>query len=116
VGQHVLLLTDPVEGGVIGVDGTPVAPGAYVAPSAELGDRVFNVVAGETFYLIVDTLVVNSNVPGFEVGDEARVMFTFDARLGKQNQLVVAWLEVAPGVFVPFLNEGVMMTNLHQHR
>ena len=107
------LKTKVIEGGVIGEDGEPVLPGTYVAPSAELGDREFEVVAGETFYVIIHTVAVNSNVPGFEVGDENTLMLTFDAVLGNANQFVVAWLETPAG-FVPFLNEGVMKTVLHE--
>ena len=113
VGEHVTLKTKVIEGGVIGEDGEPVPPGTYVAPSAELGDREFDVVAGETFYVIIHTVAVNSNVQGFDVGDENTLMLTFDTVLGNANQFVVAWLQTPAG-FVPFLNEGIMKTVLHE--
>ncbi len=111
VGQHVLLVTDVIEAGVVGEDGAPVEPGTYLAPSEELGDREFEVVDGVTFYLMIRTTVKNSNVPGFEVGDESVLMFTFNTVMGRTEQLVVAWAETPTG-FLPFLNEGLMATNL----
>ena len=73
-GDHVTFLIDVVEGGVFGVDGTPVDPGTYLAPGvppardsgpgAELEDREFEMTEGRTFYLIVNAYTVESNNPG----------------------------------------------------
>lgn len=115
VGDHVLLLTDLVEGGVIGEDGTPVPAGDYVAPSDELGDQEFTIDEdGGTFYVIVDTEVMNSNVEGFEVGDPGQLMFTFDFVEGRTDQCFVLWFGGEDNWF-PFLNEGVMMANVKFH-
>ena len=113
--EHATLKADIIEGGILGIDGTPVAPGTYVAPSQELGDRTFDVVQGQTFYVILATQVVNSNIPFIPVGRRSRTMLTFENLPGRNSQLVVAWRDTPTG-WVPFLNEGVMMTNIRQQR
>jgi hypothetical protein len=113
--EHATLKADIVEGGILGIDGTPVAPGTYVAPSQELGDRTFDVVQGQTFYVILATQVVNSSIPFIPVGTRSRLMLTFEHLPGRNSQLVVAWMNTPAG-WVPFLNEGVMMTNIRQQR
>ena len=115
-GQRAVLQADIVQGGLIGIDGTPVLPGTYLAPSPQLGDRTFEVVSGRTFYLIVDFTVVNSNITDsvvgpIPVGATYRVMLTFDAVEGRSEQPLVEWLDFGGGFF-PFVNEGVMSTNL----
>ena len=115
-GQRAVLQAHIVEGGLIGIDGTPVLPGTYLAPSPQLGDRTFEVVSGRTFYLIVDFTVVNSNITDsvvgpIPVGATYRVMLTFDAVEGRSEQPLVEWLDFGGGFF-PFVNEGVMSTNL----
>lgn len=113
VGENVTILTDVVAAGIVGPDGTPVPPGMYVAPSAELGDRPFEVVEGETFYVMIDGFIVNSKVPTFPVGSTVRIMFTFDEVGGRATQPLVLWFDTPIG-FVPFLNEGDMMTNVRR--
>jgi hypothetical protein len=115
VGVHATIKVDVVQAGIIGPDGFPVEPGDYVAPGIELPDLAFEVVEGETFYVILDTLIVNSNIPGLVPGDTGRIMFTFDfdGRLGRFDRVVVAWMDVG-GEFIPFLNEGLMMTNVRR--
>src|SRR5262249_33830762 len=117
-GQRAILEANIVEGGLIGIDGTPVQPGAYLAPSPEIGNRTFEVVSGQSFYLIVDFIVVNSNITESvvgptPVGPTSRLMSTFAAAEGYSQQPLVAWVDFGGGLF-PFLNEGVMMTNLRR--
>src|SRR5262245_9646249 len=117
VGLHATIKVDIVQAGVVGPDGFPVEPGDYVAPGIELPDLAFEVVEGGTFYVILETLIVNSNIPGLTPGDTGRIMFTFDfdGRLGRVDRVLVAWMDVG-GEFVPFLNEGLMMTNVRHLR
>jgi hypothetical protein len=77
----------------------------------------FEVVEGGTFYVILETFIVNSNIPGLTPGDTGRIMFTFDFddRLGRVDRVLVAWMDIG-GEFVPFLNEGLMMTNVRRLR
>jgi hypothetical protein len=113
VGLHATIKVDVVQAGIVGPDGFPVEPGDYVAPGIELPDLAFEVVEGGTFYVILETFIVNSNIPGLTPGDTGRLMFTFDfdGRLGRVDRVLVAWMDVG-GQFVPFLNEGLMMTNV----
>jgi hypothetical protein len=129
-GDHVTFLIDVVEGGVFGVDGTPVAPGTYLAPGvppapdsgpgAELEDVEFEMTPGRTFYVIVNAYTVESNNPFAPVGTMFRSMFTFDFDpddLGRTENLSVNWFDVGTDedqFFVPFLNEGVLMTNVRR--
>lgn len=115
VGLHATIKVDVVQAGIIGPDGFPVDPGPYVAPGIELPDLAFEVVEGGTFYVILETFIVNSNIPGLTSGDTGRIMFTFDfdGQLGRVDRVLVAWMDIA-GEFVPFLNEGVMMTNVRR--
>jgi len=112
LGQHAMLLTDVVEAGVFGADGSPVSPGVYTFPSERFGALKYEVTAGKTFYIIVDAYIVNSNIPGFPVGETIQLMFTFDAISGRVEQKVGLWFADAQGKFTPFLNEGLMMTNV----
>ena len=111
VGQHIMLLTDIVEGGLIGVDGSPVEPGTYTFPSEELGDVDYTVVNGRTFYVVLDIVIVNSNVPGFNVGDRFQFIYMFDYTAGRSTPNMFLWIDFGFG-FIPFLNEGVMMSNI----
>jgi hypothetical protein len=101
------------QGGVFGVDGTPVAPGTYTAPGITEPTIQFNVMAGQTFYVVLDEHIDNTNYPGFHVGEHFRAMLTFNTVLGHTDQNVIAWLDFGQGL-QPFLNEGTMMTNIHQ--
>jgi len=116
-GLHATLKVDIVAAGVVGPDGFPVEPGDYVAPGSELPDRPFTVEEGGTFYVILETYVVNSNIPFLPAGQTGQLMFTFDydGTLGRADHQVVAWMDTG-GEFVPFLNEGVMMTNIRRLR
>jgi hypothetical protein len=113
-GDHATIQERVVAAGVLGIDGTPVPPGDYVAPGIELPDREFDVVAGKTFFVILSGKVVESNIPGIAVGSTSRIMFTFDMALGRNDVPVVAWFGTPTGFF-PFLNEGIMMVNLTRH-
>lgn len=112
VGDTATLLTKVVEAGVIGVDGSPVSPGDYLAPGIDIPDRDFSVVDGQTFYAIVDFRVSESNIDLFDAGDSGQLMFTFETALGRTEQELVLWFPDGFGGFVPFLNEGLMSTNL----
>ena len=109
-----------------GVDGMPVPPGTYFAPGIpspfgpkdgpgeELPGREFEMVVGETFYLIMEGYVVESSLDRFGIpqGFRTTFMFTFDFDdLGRSDQLAVNWSDFGFGFF-PFLDEGVLMTNV----
>jgi hypothetical protein len=114
VGDHATIKLDVVSAGIFGVDGTPVAPGTYVAPAGtEFPARTFEMVVGRTFFVITRGFVVESNLPFLPKGTTTSLMLTFDTILGRTSQDVVAWTSTPAG-FVPFLNEGVMMTNLRR--
>jgi hypothetical protein len=128
-GDHATILIDVIEGGVFGVDGTPVPPGTYIAPGAtvirdvtgpgaELEDREFDMTPGRTFYVIVNAYIVESNIPELPpAGTMLTSMFTWDFDpddLGRTENLAVNWFDI-PGLgFIPFLNEGVLMTNVRR--
>ncbi|MEZ4298787.1 MAG: hypothetical protein R3B70_27800 [Polyangiaceae bacterium] len=119
-GEHATLLTDVVEAGVFGEDGTPVPPGDYVAPGLESDaspSRDFTLAPGEAFYVIFDGEVINSSQPPafpFPVGSVLRFMFTMDYE-GEGRQVVptTLWVGIPDGgggtFYVPFLNEGDLM-------
>ncbi len=125
-GDHATGLIDIFEGGIIGVDGMPVEPGTYFAPGipfplgpkngpgAELPGRDFEVVSGRTFYVAGTNFIVESNLAdlGLPKGAVVPVMFTFNLdELGRSEQLAVIWADFGGG-FVPFLDEGLLMTNV----
>jgi hypothetical protein len=129
-GDHATLKIDVVEGGLFGVDGTPVDPGTYIAPGAtiirpvtgpgaELEDREFEMEEGHSFYLIGEAYIVESNIPELPpAGSTLTFMFTFDFdpdHLGRTESLAVNWIGTPFGFF-PFLNEGLLMTNVRQLR
>jgi hypothetical protein len=101
------------QGGIIGVDGTPVAPGTYTAPGITEPTIQFDVVAGQTFYVVFHEHVVNTDYPLFHVGEQFRAMFTFNTVLGHTAQNMINWVDFGQGL-QPFLNEGTTMTNIHQ--
>jgi hypothetical protein len=110
--RTVAVLDSVEQGGIIGVDGTPVAPGTYTAPGITEPTIQFNVVAGQTFYLVFNDHIVNTDVPGLYVGEQFHAMFTFNTVLGHTAQNLVNWIDFGQGL-QPFLNEGTMMTNIH---
>jgi len=125
-GDHATILIDVVEAGVFGIDGTPVEPGTYTAPGVsvvrprtgpgeELSDQEFEMVVGGTFYVIVEAYIVESNIAELPpAGSTLSSMFTFDfdpTNLGRSENLAVNWFDFGGGFF-PFLNEGVLMTNV----
>jgi len=129
-GDHATVQIDVIEGGVFGFDGTPVAPGTYIAPGptvirdvtgpgAELEPREFEMAVGHSFYLIGDAYIVESNIPELPpAGTTLSFMFTFDFdpnHLGRTESLSVNWIGTPFGFF-PFLNEGLLMTNVRQLR
>jgi hypothetical protein len=113
-GEQLTFLIDVIEGGIFGVDGTPVAPGTYTFPGIELPDLDYTVTTGTTFYLIVDAFIVQSNLPGFEVGDTVNLMYMWDFAPGRTDREMVFWVDFGFG-FSPFLNEGVLMANVQRH-
>jgi hypothetical protein len=60
----------PSKGGIFGVDGTPVPAGTYTFPGTEEPTINYTVTPGQTFYIIVDAYIVQSKLPGFNVGDK----------------------------------------------
>jgi hypothetical protein len=110
--DHATIKVDVESAGIFGVDGTPVAPGSYVAPAGtDYPARTFEVVPGQTFFVITQGQVIESNIAFLPKGATLRLMLTFDTIMGRATQEVAAWM-ATPSGFVPFLNEGPMMTNL----
>jgi len=70
VTMHATVLTDPVGGGVYGLNGTPVAPGTYTLPGGQLltdgrtgpaeivAPREYTIAPGKTFFVAFDAYVV----------------------------------------------------------
>jgi hypothetical protein len=110
-GEQVTFLLDIVEGGILGEDGTPVAPGTYTFPGIELDDFDYDVTAGTSFYVILDAYVVRSNLPAFPQGETFTFMFMWDFAPGRTDRHLVLWIDTPDG-FMPFLNEGIMMANV----
>ncbi|MCI0463221.1 MAG: hypothetical protein L0Z62_40255 [Gemmataceae bacterium] len=130
-GDHATILIEVLEAGLFGIDGLPVPPGTYFAPGIpdpfgprdgpgeELPGRDFDMVVGCTFYVITRGYVVESNLDRFGIpkGITTLNMFTFDfdpTNLGWSDQLAVIWFDFGFGFF-PFLDEGVLMTNVQLH-
>jgi hypothetical protein len=107
-GEQVTMLLDIVEGGIVGEDGAPVAPGTYTFPGITEPDFDYDVTTGTTFYVIVDAYVVQSRLDTFPQGETFTFMFMWDFAPGREDRHVVLWLSF-DGEFVPFLNEGTMM-------
>jgi hypothetical protein len=134
VTMHATVLTDVVWGGVYGVDGTPVAAGTYTLPGGQLltdgrtgpaeivGPRDYTIAPGETFFVVFDAYVVESNLAdlGIPQGLTVKFMFTFDFdpsdpdEYGNRVRNVANWVDFTGtgNFFIPFLNEGLLMTNV----
>jgi len=112
IGEHVTVAVEVESAGVYGVDGTPVPAGSYVAPSEVFGPMTFSVEENETFFIIVNGQIVNSNRPDFPAGTTLPFMLTFPAEQGRQIQTPVFWFSDGSGGWFPFLNEGPMSTLL----
>lgn len=129
--QHATLDADVIQAGIYGVDGTPVPPGTYTLPGgvvmtsgrtgpAELlGPRDYTLTVGTTFFIIFEVHVVESDLPIAPKGLTLLGMFTFDfdpddpASYGNTQRYIANWLDFTnTGDFFPFLNEGLMMTNV----
>jgi len=110
-GEQVTMLLDIVEGGIIGQDGTPVAPGTYTFPGITEPTFDYDVTSGTSFYVILDAYIVQSNLDAFPQGETFTFMFMWDHDTGRSDRHVVLWL-FFDGEFVPFLNEGTMMANV----
>lgn len=130
VTQHATVDCDVVSAGVYGVDGTPVPPGTYTLPGGQLmtdgrtgpaellGPRDYTLTPGKTFFVIFDAEVIDSNIDLLPKGTTVRFMFTwdFDAddadSYGYNLNYVANWADFGTGDFFPFLNEGLLMTNV----
>jgi hypothetical protein len=110
-GEQVTFLLEIVEGGIIGEDGTPVAPGTYTFPGIELPAFDYDVTTGKSFYVILEGYVVQSKLAAFPQGETFTFMFMWDFAPGRTDVHVVLWL-FFDDEFVPFLNEGTMMAKV----
>jgi hypothetical protein len=113
-GEQLTFLLDAIEGGIFGVDGSPVAAGTYTFPGIELPDIDYAITNGITYYVLLDAFIVQSKLPDFEVGDSVRLMFMWDFAPGRTDRQMVLWIDFGFG-FIPFLNEGVLMANVRLH-
>ena len=113
-GQHATLQTTVLQAGILGVDGQPVPDGDYTAPGEDLPARSFTLVIGQSFFVIFDAFVAESNIDLFPAGAHVPAMFTFDFVEGRTNQELVTWLQDPAGQWHPFLNEGLMLTNIRR--
>jgi hypothetical protein len=130
--QHATIDVDVVQAGIYDVDGTPVLPGTYTLPGgvvmtsgrtgpAELlGPRDYTLTHGKTFFIIFDARVVESDLAIAPKGLTLNFMFTFDfdpddsVSYGNTQRYIANWVDfTGTGLFfIPFLNEGIMMTNV----
>jgi hypothetical protein len=110
-GEQATFLLDIVGGGIVGEDGTPVAPGTYTFPGIELPNFDYDVKKGTSFYVILEAYVVQSRLPAFPEGETFTLMFMWDFAPDRTDPHVVLWVDTPFG-FVPFLNEGIMMANV----
>ena len=130
VTQHATVDADVVSAGIYGVDGTPVPPGTYelpggtlmtdgrTGPAELLGPRDYTLTPGKTFFIIFDAYVIDSNIDVLPKGTSTKFMFTFDFdpddpdSYGYNVNYVANWFDIPGFGFVPFLNEGLLMTNM----
>jgi hypothetical protein len=130
VTQHATVDADVVSAGIYGVDDTPVPPGTYTLPGGTLmtdgrtgpaellGDRDYTLTVGKTFFVIFDAYVIDSNIDVLPKGTSTKFMFTFDFdpddpdAYGYNVNYVANWFDIPEFGFVPFLNEGLLMTNV----
>jgi hypothetical protein len=88
-------------------------------PAELLGPRDYTLTVGKTFFIIFEVRVVESDLPIAPKGLTLLGMFTFDfdpddpASYGNTQRYIANWLDfTTTGDFFPFLNEGLMMTNV----
>jgi hypothetical protein len=130
--QHATVDADVVWAGIYGVDGTPVPPGTYTLPGGQLltdgrtgpaeilGPRDYTLTPGETFFIIFDAEVKESNIALAPKGLTVKLLFTFDFdpldpdSYGNTQRYLASWVDFTGtgDFFIPFLNEGVVMTNI----
>jgi hypothetical protein len=130
--QHATIDVDVVAAGIFGIDGTPVAPGTYTLPGGTLltdgrtgpaqmwGPRDYTLTPGETFFIVFQARVRESDLAIAPKGLTLMGMLTFDfdpldpQSYGNTQRFIANWVDfTGTGLFfVPFLNEGLMMTNV----
>jgi hypothetical protein len=130
--QHATVDVDVVQAGIYGVDGTPVPEGTYtlpggvlltsgrLGPAELLGPRDYTLTVGKTFFIIFDARIVESNIPLIPKGLTLDFLFTFDFdpadpnSYGNTQRYIANWIDfTGTGLaFTPFLNEGILMTNV----
>ena len=126
------MLVDVYSAGIFGVDGTPVDPGTYTLPGGQIltdwrlgpaelqPPRDYTLTIGETFFIAVDAELIESNIPQLPKGTNVKFMLTFDFdphdpdSYGNRTRYVAAWADFTGtgNFFFPFLNEGLLMTNV----
>jgi hypothetical protein len=124
VGDHVTILVDVISAGIVGTDGSPVPttdingnPIQYFFPGIDIPGQYYTVTDGNTFFVIADGEVVETSQPAFfplPVGTHFPLMYTFDYITGRVEQDLALWLQDGNGRWFPFLNEGLMMTNVRR--
>jgi hypothetical protein len=131
VTQHATLKTHVLQAGLYGVEGTPVPPGTYTLPGGPVpsghtgpaeqeGPRDYTLTPGHAFFIIFEAQAVESNLPFVPKGATLLLMFTFDfepedpASYGNTQHFIANWIDFTGtgAAFTPFLNEGVLKTNL----
>jgi len=130
--QHATLDADIVAAGIFGIDGTLVPPGTYTLPGGTVSTsgptgpaqlwppRDFTLTPGKTFFIIFEIRVVESNIDIAPKGLKLKFMFTFDfdpddpSSYGNTQRYIANWIDFTDtgDFFVPFLNEGIMMTHI----
>src|SRR5262245_57862153 len=85
-GEQVTMLLDIVEGGILGEDGTPVAPGTYTFPGITEPTFAYDVTEGTAFYVILDAYIVQSDLDAFPEGETFTFMFMWDFAPGRTDR------------------------------
>ena len=89
-------------------------------PAQLLGSRDYTLTPGGTFFIVFDAEVIESNIPQIPAGLAVKFLFTFDfdpddpASYGNRQRYVANFVDFTGTghFFIPFLNEGVLMTNV----
>lgn len=114
-GEHATGLANITAGGVVGPDGFPVPTGTYTFFDNEGNFADYTVTEGTTFYALIETEVVESNIDIVPVGTQTHTLFVFDYELGTHEAHIYSFSDLFGGGLQPFLDEGILKVVLKNH-